>query len=202
MSPPIRFPLHGRTRGSGLLEVLISMSILALAAVGAVMGMVAATRDVKDGQVLQGRRMLLEARVQRLWLASKSDLLLQAVDRPGTFAPEIPFGTAPWKLDPSPASATDVGTGAYFRVKPTGEVEPMTGVPANTPCLDSTPDSVLPRDVYCREILVTKGLPRDLPLASQALVPAGALPFTVWTRVFRKGDSLERAVVHSEVFVQ
>ncbi|RYZ37237.1 MAG: type II secretion system protein [Myxococcaceae bacterium] len=156
MSAPVRLNPRGRAHGSGLLEVLISMGILALAAVGAVMGMVAATRDVKDGQVLQGRRMLLEARVQRLWLA----------------------------------------------VKPTGEVEPMTGVPANTPCLDSIPDAVLPKDVYCREILVTKGLPRDLPLASQALVPAGALPFTVWTRVFRKGDSLERAIVHSEVFVQ
>ncbi|MCY1031196.1 type II secretion system protein, partial [Corallococcus sp. BB11-1] len=138
----------------------------------------------------------------RLWLASKSELLLQAVDRPGTFPTEIPFGAAPWKLDPSPASATDTGTGAYFRVKPTGEVEPMTGVPANTPCLDSTPDTVLPKDVYCREVLVTKGLPQDLPPESQALVPPGAMPFTVWTRVYRKGDSLERAAVHSEVFVQ
>ena len=199
---PLSSSRRAPARGSGLLEVLISMSILALAAVGAVMGMVAATRDVKDGQVLQGRRMLLEARVQRLWLASKAELLSTAVDRPATFPPDIALGTAPWKLDPSPQSATDVGTGTYFRVRPTGQVDSLTTVPANTPCSATIPDTLLPKDVYCREILVTKGLPKDLPAAAQAMVPAGALPFTVWTRVYRKGDSLERAIVHSEVFVQ
>ncbi|RKH12304.1 type II secretion system protein [Corallococcus sp. CA053C] len=199
---PLSSSRRAPARGSGLLEVLISMSILALAAVGAVMGMVAATRDVKDGQVLQGRRMLLESRIQRLWLGSKAELLSNAVNRPALFPPDIAFGTAPWVLDPSPPVAADVGTGAYFRVLPTGQVEPLTSVPVNTPCIASTPDAVLPKDVYCREILVTKGLPKDLPPASAALVPAGAQPFTVWTRVFRKGDSLERALIHSEVFVQ
>ncbi|WP_223642697.1 type II secretion system protein J [Corallococcus sp. EGB] len=194
-------PRSASRRGSGILEVLISMSILALAAVGAVMGMVAATRDVKDGQVLQGRRMLLEARVQRLWLASKADLAAQAVTRPALFPPDLALGTAPWTLDPSAPVAGDVGTGAYFRVRPTGQVEPALDVPAGTPCTAATPDSVLPRDVYCREILVTQGLPKDLSPAAQALVPAGALPFTFWTRAYRKNDSPERAIVHSEVFV-
>lgn len=199
MSPP---PSPASRRGSGILEVLISMSVLALAAVGAVMGMVAATRDVKDGQVLQGRRMLLEARVQRLWLASKAELANQAVTAPVLFPPQLALGTAPWQLDPSLPQAGDVGTGAYFRVRPTGQVEPALDVAAGTPCIATTPDAVLPRDVYCREVLVTKGLPRDLPLAAQAMVPAGALPFTFWTRAYRKGDSVERAIVHSEVFVQ
>ncbi|WP_375756783.1 type II secretion system protein [Corallococcus exercitus] len=195
-------PSSASRRGSGLLEVLISMSVLALAAVGAVMGMVAATRDVKDGQVLQGRRMLLEARTQRLWLASKLELANQAVARPSTYPPELALGATPWQLDPSTPQAGDVGTGAYFRVLPTGQVAPALDVPNGTPCSVSTPDAVLPRDVYCREILVTKGLPKDLPPAAQAMVPAGALPFTFWTRAYRKGDSLERAIVHSEVFVQ
>jgi hypothetical protein len=189
-------------RGSGILEVLVSMGILALAAVGAVLGMVAATRDVKDGQVLQGRRMLLEARVQRLWLASKMDLASQAVTAPALYPAQLALGAAPWQLDPSAPVTGDLGTGAYFRVRPTGQVEPALDVPAGTPCDPGISDSVLPRDVYCREVLVTKGLPRDLPPASQAMVPAGALPFTFWTRAYRKGDSLERAVVHSEVFVQ
>ncbi|NOK21966.1 PulJ/GspJ family protein [Corallococcus carmarthensis] len=189
-------------RGSGILEVLISMSILALAAVGAVLGMVAATRDVKDGQVLQGRRMLLEARVQRLWLASKVELANQAVPRPALFPPDVALGTTPWQLDPSAPQAGDVGTGAYFRVRPTGQVEPALDVPAGTACNASTPDTVLPRDVYCREILVTKGLPKDLPPAAQAMVPAGSLPFTFWTRAYRKNDNRERATVHHEVFVQ
>ncbi|NPC76022.1 type II secretion system protein, partial [Corallococcus exiguus] len=78
-------PSSAARRGSSLLEVLIATCVLALAAVGAVMGMVAATRDVKDGQVLQGRRMLLEARVQRLWLASKMELANQAIPRPTLF---------------------------------------------------------------------------------------------------------------------
>ncbi|MGE6760892.1 type IV pilus modification PilV family protein [Corallococcus interemptor] len=194
-------PRSASRRGSGILEVLISMALLSLAAVGAVMGMVAATRDVKDGQVLQGRRMLLEARVQRLWLASKADLAAQAITRPALFPPELGLGTAPWQLDPSAPQAGDVGTGAYFRVRPTGQVEPALDVPAGTPCLASTPDSLLPKDVYCREILVTKGLPKDLPPAAQAMVPAGALPFTFWTRAYRKNDRVERAIVHSEVFV-
>ncbi|RKH59502.1 type IV pilus modification PilV family protein [Corallococcus aberystwythensis] len=195
-------PPSAARRGSGLLEVLIAMCVLALAAVGAVMGMVAATRDVKDGQVLQGRRMLLEARVQRLWLASKLELANQAVARPALFPPDVALATAPWQLDPSEPLAADIGTGAYFRVRPTGQVEPALDVPAGTPCTPAIPDTVLPRDVYCREILVTQGLPKDLPPAAQALVPAGALPFTFWTRAYRKGDSLERAIVHSEVFVQ
>ncbi|CAM4093412.1 type IV pilus modification PilV family protein [Corallococcus exiguus] len=195
-------PSSAARRGSSLLEVLIATCVLALAAVGAVMGMVAATRDVKDGQVLQGRRMLLEARVQRLWLASKMELANQAIPRPALFPADVALATAPWVLDPSTPQTGDIGTGAYFRVRPTGQVEPALDVPAGTPCTTVTPDTVLPRDVYCREVLVTQGLPRDLPPAAQAMVPAGALPFTFWTRAYRKGDSLDRAIVHSEVFVQ
>ncbi|MCP3102024.1 prepilin-type N-terminal cleavage/methylation domain-containing protein [Myxococcus sp. K15C18031901] len=185
-------------RGATLVEVLVSMVILALAAAGAVAGMVFASRDVHDGQLLQVKRLLLEASTQRLWLAGKAPLLAEAVVRPNTFPTDLAPGTAPWRVDPSPAVGGDIGSGAYFKLSASGQVEPLTGISAGTACNAPT----LPEGTYCREVLVTVGLPRDVPTAASALLPAGARPMTVWMRVVRKGDNAARAQSHSEVFVQ
>ncbi|WP_342379171.1 type II secretion system GspH family protein [Myxococcus stipitatus] len=185
-------------RGATLIEVLIAMAVLALAATGAVGGMVFASRDVHDGQLLQVKRLLLEASTQRLWLASKAPLLSEAVVRPATFPTDLAPGTAPWKVDTSVAVAGDPSTGAYFKLSASGLVEPLTGIPAGTACNDTA----LPEGTYCRERLVTKGLPTDPPAAAAALLPPGSRPVTVWTRVVRKGDTAERAQSHNEVFVQ
>lgn len=187
-----------RRRGSSLIEVLIAMMVLAFAATGAVGGIVFASRDVHDGQLFQVKRLLLEASTQRLWLAAKGPLLVEAVPRPGTFPTDLQPGTAPWRADPSIPVAGDPASGAYFKLSATGQVEPVTGIAAGTPCNDAA----LPEGTYCREVLVTQGLPRDVPAAASALLPAGARAMTVWTRVVRKGDTAARAQSHNEVFVQ
>jgi type II secretory pathway component PulJ len=38
-------------RGAGILEVIIAMAVLAVAAAGAVMGLLNASRQVRDGQL-------------------------------------------------------------------------------------------------------------------------------------------------------
>ncbi|MFP2931126.1 type II secretion system protein, partial [Pyxidicoccus sp. 3LG] len=97
----------------------------------------------------------------------------------------------PWPGDP--------GSGAYFMLSATGEVTPPDyAIPPGTPC-DSTQ---LRAGTYCREVLVTRGLPADVPANVGALLPAGARPVTVWTRVMRVGAGAEDAVLHNEVFVQ
>ncbi len=197
MSPHVRVR-PAPARGSSLLEVLIAMVVLALAATGAVVGLLAASQDVRDGQLFQVKRLLVEARTQRLWLASKAPLLVQAVERPATPPTELEPGTEPWAADPTPAVPGDPGSGAYFRLSPTGEVESLTGITTGTAC--NAPE--LPEGSYCREVLVMRGLPREATGGAANVLPAGSQPVTVWTRVVRKGDSAERAVVHNEVFVQ
>ncbi|MCY0998074.1 type II secretion system protein [Myxococcus sp. MISCRS1] len=183
-------------RGASLVEVLVSMGVLALAAAGAVGGMVFASRDVHDGQLLQAKRMMLDASMQRLRLASKSKLIVDAVERPATFPTELAPGAAPWKADVSTHVPGDPSSGAYFKLSADGTVEPLAGIPAGTPC--NAP--ALPDGTYCREMLVTKGLPREP--AVPGVLPPGAQPVTVWARIVRKGDTAARAQAHSEVFVQ
>ncbi|MFP2904877.1 type II secretion system protein [Pyxidicoccus sp. 3LFB2] len=161
--------------------------------------MVTASRHVHDGQLYQVRRLMVEARAQRLWLANKNTLLTQAVAAPTQFPPDLPPGTAPWQVDSSAVVPNDPSSGAYFELSATGEVKaPATAITAGTAC-NST---AIPTGTYCREVAITKGMPRTVSVNTAALLPAGSQPITVWTRVWRKGEPLENATVHSEVFVQ
>ncbi|NVJ25725.1 MULTISPECIES: type IV pilus modification PilV family protein [Myxococcus] len=201
MSSPARVLRRGSRltrRGSSLIEVLIAMVVLALAATGAVGGIVFASRDVHDGQLLQVKRLLLEASTQRLWLAAKGPLLARAVPRPTQPPTTLAPGAAPWRADPTVPVTGDPSSGAYFMLSATGHVEPLAGIPAGTACNDAA----LPEGTYCREVLVTTGLPLEVPPSATALLPAGSRPVTVWTRVVRKGDTADRAQFHNEVFVQ
>jgi hypothetical protein len=141
----------------------------------------------------------VEARAQRLWLANKNTLVAQAVAPPSTFPPDIPPGTEPWQVDTSVAVPNDPGSGAYFELSATGEVKaPVPAIAAGTACNATE----VPTGTYCREVLVTRGMPRTVAVNSAALLPPGSQPVTVWTRVWRKGEPPENATVHSEVFVQ
>ncbi|MCY1016456.1 PulJ/GspJ family protein [Pyxidicoccus sp. MSG2] len=196
-------PLFVRTRraparGSSILEVLISMAVLAMVAAGAVGGMLSASRHVRDGQLFQGKRLLAEARTQRLWLVNKTELVRQAVPYPGQDPHTIPLGTAPWQVDVTAAVANDPGSGAYFEVTATGEVKPATGIPFGTACTDTA----VPAGTFCREVLITRGLRSGATPGPNSVLPTGATAVTVWTRVWRKGEDASGAVVHSEVFVQ
>lgn len=185
-------------RGSSILEVLIAMVVLAMAAAGAVAGMLSASRNVRDGQLYQGKRLLAEARTQRLWLADKSALIRDAVPYPASKPEDIPVGTTPWKVDTTAAVAGDPGSGAYFELDSTGTLKPATGIAAGTACNATA----VPRGTYCREVLVTRGLKGGVMPASNSALPPGSSAITVWTRVWRKGEDPSSAVVHSEVFVQ
>lgn len=200
MSPhPLPRRRRALARGVSLVEVVIAMGVLAVAGLGAVGGMVTASRQVHDGQLFQVKRLLVEARAQRLWLANKNTLVAQAVDRPALFPPDLPPGTAPWRVDSSAAVANDPGSGAYFELSATGEVKPpATVIAPGTACNAAA----VPVGTYCREVLVTRGMPRVVAVNTAALLPAGAQPITVWTRVWRKGEDPALATVHSEVFVQ
>jgi type II secretory pathway pseudopilin PulG len=199
MSTPSLHPgRRAGTRGSSMLEVLISMAVLALTAAGAVGGMLSASRHVRDGQLYQGKRLLAEARTQRLWLVNKTELVRQAVPYPGQDPYGIPLGTAPWQVDATAAVANDAGSGAYFELSATGEVKPATGIPAGTACTDAA----VPSGTFCREVLITQGLRSGAAPGPNSVLPPGATAVTVWTRVWRKGEDPSGAVVHSEVFVQ
>ncbi|QSQ19857.1 prepilin-type N-terminal cleavage/methylation domain-containing protein [Pyxidicoccus parkwayensis] len=198
MSTPASHASRRGARGSSILEVLIAMAVLAMAATGAVAGMLSASRNVRDGQLYQGKRLLAEARTQRLWLADKAALVRNAVAYPAMKPEKIPVGTAPWTVDNTPAVVGDPGSGAYFELDATGTLKPATGIAPGTACNDTA----VPNGTYCREVLVTQGLKGGVLPAPGSVLPPGASAVTVWTRVWRKGEDASSAVVHSEVFVQ
>lgn len=197
MSTPPSLPRR-RARGAGILEVLIAMAVLAVAAAGAVGGLLSASRHVREGQFFQEKRMLAEARTQRLRLMNKTDLVLKAEPYPAVPPPEIPVGTAPWQVDATVAVANDPGSGAYFETTATGEVKAATGIAPGTAC-NADP---IPKGTFCREVLVTRGMRSGVQPGTNSVLPPGSSAVTVWTRVWRKGDDASSAVVHSEVFVQ
>lgn len=186
-----------RTRASGftLLEVMIALVILALALTGSIAGLVHASTELREGELLQSKKALLDASMQRLLLADKaSAVVARAVARPATTPTSLGLGAAPWAVDASAPVAGDLGTGAYFQVLPTGEVSHMPGVPAGTACGAAE----LPAGTYCREVLVTEGAPHAL---SAGQLPAGARAYTVWLRLSRKGEPASRAVALTEVVI-
>lgn len=185
-------------RGAGILEVVIAMAVLAVAAAGAVGGMVSASRHVRDGQFFQAKRMLAEARTQQLRLANKVELVQKAVPYPAIAPPDIPVGSAPWQVDATVAVANDPGSGSYFKATATGELEPATGIVPGTACNATA----VPKGTFCREVLVTQGMRSGVQPGPNSVLPPGAKAVTVWTRVWRKGEDASSAVVHSEVFVQ
>lgn len=184
-------------RGFTILESMVAIGILAVGVLGALNGLIFSSTLVRDGQLRQWKMVLLDAKTQRLWLANKASLFSSAVALPTTNPRSIAIGTPPWTVDSSASVASDLGTGAYFSVTATGQITPVTTVTAGTPCGASS----IPTGTYCREVLVTTGLPTALG-PNAAILPSEAQAVTVWTRLSRKGEPASLAVVHQEVLVQ
>lgn len=184
-------------RGSSLIEVFVALAILALAASGALSGLVAANNDLRQGQLRQYKMALVDATMQRMLLSDKTQLRASAVPLPATPPIQLGIGANPWAPDATPAIAGDLSTGAYFRVLPNGTISHITSVPPGTPCNSAT----LPEGSYCREVLRTIGMPVALG-AHAGIMPAAALPVTYWVRIARRGEGPLLAVVHRKVIVQ
>lgn len=184
-------------RGSSLLEVIVALAILALAASGALSGLLTANKDLRQGQLRQYKMALVDATMQRMLLADKTQLQARAVALPATPPAQLAIGAAPWGPDTTSVVPGDLSTGAYFWVRPDGEITQITGIPAGTKCNAAA----LPEGSYCREVLLTTGMPVALGTHS-AVLPTTALPLTYWVRVARKGEVPITAVVHRKVIVQ
>lgn len=194
--------------GFTLLEVMIALAILLVASTGALMGVMAATRDMRSGQLHMYQSVLLEASMQRVRLMDKFSLLdtATAYTWSGTGPPGIALNTAPWQMDPNPVpssetggTARDLSAGALFRALPTGEIRrwPASGTPPST-CTDSS----IPAGTYCREIAVVQGGSVSSVGAIAGSGTQVSKVATVWVRVVQVGEPIRNAVITREVVAQ
>lgn len=213
-----RSPRPSRAAGFTLIEVMIALVIVATGSVGAILALLHAQDALHEGQVRQSKMLLIDAKAQRLKLLDKTLLQNGKAGMVPVAQPEaLPglktraAGSGSWIVDPTPAVAgasaevvADLGAGAYFRLDGSGTIQYATSVAANTACAD------VPAHVFCREILITQGLPVGVGVIhaggaelgdNAALLAATARPFTVWTRI-TEGGNLNKAVVGWQVVVQ
>lgn len=183
--------MSSRARGFTLLETMIALVVLAITSLGTLSAMVAASRNLKEGQIRQSKAALVEARTQLLMMADKSQLGTSASNAlfgtlgtftPGTPPDKLPIGASPWQLDP---------TGAFFTADASGVVNPTTS--AATSC---APSGLAP-GILCREVALTAGLP-------DGSSPHSGTAYTLWTRVIRSDDGspLSFAVVDRMVVLR
>jgi hypothetical protein len=141
---------------------------------------------------------LADATAQRSMLSDKGGWGLLAVST-ATPPTQLNIGDPPWTVDPSPfvggpdGGIGDISTGAYFRIYPDGTIQPFDLSP-RVSCKDSS----LPEGTYCREVLLTQGL----PTLDGGTPPPGSQQFTQWIRVSRKGELPGMAVVQTKVLAR
>lgn len=208
-----------RQQGFTLLETMIALVVLAVAALGALAGMMTASKELSASQARQYKTSLAEAHAQAyLFLANKQPLLASAVTvtppspEPDQIAvgPEAtpPSPSLPWQLDPTtpqevapattpPTFVDPMSAGAFFKVDALGHIVPIdTNVDSNVSAWTASRNCLsAPVGTFCREIAVTTGV-EDTTVA-----PSGTA-YTLWTRVTRVGDPPGSEVVHREVIVQ
>ena len=187
------------SKGITLIETMVALLILAIASVGAFTTLLSAKGELREGQLRQYKMTLIDTKVQRLWLSSKSVLPSPALLPPSTIGlATAPLNSSGWAVDGTTPIAGDLGTGAYFKIISDGTITPLDSgtvppVPAGTACNSGA----LPVGVYCREVLVTQGL---LP---NGALPAGATKVWIyWIRVIRSGEPVDKAALDQVVLVQ
>jgi prepilin-type N-terminal cleavage/methylation domain-containing protein len=184
-------------RGFTLVEVMIALGVMLVGALGALTGLAAASRELREGQLRQYKMVLIDATSQRIRLQDKQVLISYATAA-GTLPSTVTaISAAPWTLDATTLVPGDLGTGAYFKVLPNGQILQLDAattpaVAANTAC------NAVPQGIYCREVLVRAGG----PVASPGAIATGASLATVWIRVSRMGEPASMAVTSREVVVQ
>lgn len=197
--------------GFTLLEVLIALVVLGIAGMEAVAGLSAAEQCIKTGQLRQAAMALLDAKAQRYLLTDRSALLSSVVPLPATSPDQLAVGRLPWVPDSYSAGVQgDLGNGPYFVIKPNGFItalQPGTPDPAthiNIPVGTACGSSLIPPGVYCREVLLTQGLPPTSASTAlnQKIVSAGGTAYTYWIRISRSGAPDSVALLQREVFTQ
>jgi prepilin-type N-terminal cleavage/methylation domain-containing protein len=199
--------MHRVDRGFTLIEVTIALIVLAIASVGILQGMAAASQNIKEGQTRQYKAALAEARAQALELMDKS-LIATTPQIFGTLTNPFP-ATRPdlmaigdpacWQLDPTPPSASaPFSTGAFFTQSENGV---LTQIPQATYPAGACGDPAIRPGTLCREVCLTQGNPNTGAAWFPVTIPT-AYSYTAWTRVVRAGELPIFAVVNREVFVQ
>ena len=185
-----------RRRGFSLIEVMVALAVLLVAGAGAMMALVAANQQMRDGQLRQLKMVLVEAKAQRMVLASKTSLTSAALAVQTVDPASVGVGTAPWSPDGTAMVAGDLGTGTVFEMRADGTIIPWATAPTNC-----ATDAAVKTGQYCREVLVAKGLPPSAANTSITTAIATTQPYTRWIRVSRKGEPDYLAVIYREVFV-
>lgn len=188
--------------GFTLIESMLALVVVSTASVGAIAALLHAGKELRHGQQRQGVMLLVEAKAQVLRLADKSHLDTGTAGLPAAVAytsatppDQLPVGSAPWVPDPRPPQAGDLASGAYFRIDGLGNITAVDAAtaPAGTAC------NQVPAGTWCREVLVTRNLPAGTggiatggtPIGNGdngQVLPPGAQPYTVWTRISHAGD--------------
>jgi prepilin-type N-terminal cleavage/methylation domain-containing protein len=186
-------------RGFSLIEVMVALAVLGIAMIGSIAGLLTASAAITDGQMAQYKSSLAEVHALSMTLMDRTAIQQKNQGQtysgpdPSTLAP----GTSPWALDAT-------GDGAFFRIPESGVVTPVTLSALN--CGDTS----IPVGVYCREVMLTNKLPNGaVPTATAGwtnVLSHGTQitvqPYTVWTRIIRSGDPMNKAVVLREVILQ
>ena len=188
-----------QARGVTLIETMVALLILAIASVGAFTTLLSAKGELREGQLRQYKMTLIDTKVQRLWLTSKTLLPLPALLPPSTLGlASAPLNSSGWSVDGTTPLPGDLGTGSYFKIISDGTITPLNGatvpaVAAGTPCNSAA----LPVGVYCREVLITQGM-----LPNGALPPGATKVWVYWVRVVRSGEIVDKAALDQVVLVQ
>ena len=188
----MRRPSTAKDRGFTLLETLISLGILLILIAGVLAGMGLALGNISSGQGQQYKAALSEAATQARML-SRHQPLDSAQDYPGAPLDTYPIDDSHWAVDPA---------GAFFKVTLNGEASRLDDVGGDLNGVKKCGAAEVPEGTYCREIALVRGMPDGSTAPIDSFGGFSPQPYTLWTRVSRKGEAPRWAHVYREVIVQ
>jgi type II secretory pathway pseudopilin PulG len=197
-----------------LIEVMMALTVLAVASAGALTGLIFASKQLRLGQNTSHGTILAERLLQRVRLANKQKIMLAAqvysgsgkvekvawssaatvTSTGGTGSAANPFiptnvaGTVLGNLTVPTVEDGDFSRGAFFKVDGAGVEARATPAGGVTDCNGLMTSGVgVDPGMYCRELAITSATTLSAALASGA-VDSATLKAEVVVRVFRKGE--------------
>ena len=165
-------------RGFTILETMVALMVLLVALTGSIAGLLAASRNITEGQMRQYKAALAEAHTQKYLLLRRDQLGVSVTPTcagPCGNLDQDAIASAHWVVD-----------GAWSIPPASGVVTAQT-TPANC--------NAVTAGWYCREVSLTAHLPDGTD-------PTQGKAFTVWARVVRGGEPASLALVQREVLIQ